>query len=949
MAVTQNTYTGDGSTVLYNFTFPYLATTDIKVKLDGVDTTAYTLANATTVQMNSAPASAAKIIIYRNTDNDNKKATFYPGSAIKAEDLNNNYDQILYTVQEVDNNSMSTLGDTAMQGDMLIGQGFGLQFEGTTPDDFETRLIAEDPTADRVVTMPDATGTMVLTSNPDDTKLKFGTDDDLEIYHEAFNDQSIIKADSKIISIMSGDSVEIEDNNGVNIALFEKEGGCTLYHDSGSQKLKTISDGVYITGSLGIGTTNPGNLLDISGNAHSKVLIETTGTANAAGIQIKHASGNAAEQTWQIQTDGSADGDLKLRNATDDTDVVFVKTNGKVGIGTTSPDALLDVYGDGANGEITAQRSGGASILTQAQESLGKFGTSSNHSLQLMANSTGYVTLKNNGKVGIGDSDPGYKLTVEEGTNDVVASFSSSDESAWIQLRDNDTTDTAVMIGAKDDDLMLRAGSNTQVTIKNDGKVLIGTTTSNASDRFTIVDPGNAFMSLRSDTEADNTSQVFDFAVGTDNRASTNVVSSITSTIAEGSASGGTLKGYLAFSTNAGDNLSEKVRIDPDGNVGIGTTSPDTLLHLRGEDTAVIRLENSDTSLAEQTDIQIIGGLEFEKQDPSGAGVGVVGGLRMYSGIDGITSYLSLSTSDGTGNDAERVKITSDGALIIDAGNAEQQLREFTSATDSDISGLFPSGSNFGTLHEVSPNGNHVLALRENDTTDSFAIISGGGNYNSDSVYDTVVAKFLPTSCELYFDNIKKIETSSHGVAVSGGLTTNGAYDFFTSSNAGGYSNLTLKKSDSEGDDDDFLQCRSSGSSSDVPPGNLAKLIIAGDGDVTNANNSYGSISDSKLKENIVDANSQWNDLKAIKVRNFNFKTDSNTKLLGVVAQEVETISPALVSESIDRDSETNEDLGTKTKSVKYSVLYMKAVKALQEAMTRIETLEAKVAALESA
>ena len=36
-----------------------------------------------------------------------------------------------------------------------------------------------------------------------------------------------------------------------------------------------------------------------------------------------------------------------------------------------------------------------------------------------------------------------------------------------------------------------------------------------------------------------------------------------------------------------------------------------------------------------------------------------------------------------------------------------------------------------------------------------------------------------------------------------------------------------------------------------------------------------------------------------------------------------------------------------KVKSVKYSVLYMKAIKALQEAQTRIETLETKVAALE--
>ena len=43
-----------------------------------------------------------------------------------------------------------------------------------------------------------------------------------------------------------------------------------------------------------------------------------------------------------------------------------------------------------------------------------------------------------------------------------------------------------------------------------------------------------------------------------------------------------------------------------------------------------------------------------------------------------------------------------------------------------------------------------------------------------------------------------------------------------------------------------------------------------------------------------------------------------------------------------------DEDLGTTTKGVKYSILYMKAVKALQEAMDRIETLEAKVAALES-
>ena len=70
---------------------------------------------------------------------------------------------------------------------------------------------------------------------------------------------------------------------------------------------------------------------------------------------------------------------------------------------------------------------------------------------------------------------------------------------------------------------------------------------------------------------------------------------------------------------------------------------------------------------------------------------------------------------------------------------------------------------------------------------------------------------------------------------------------------------------------------------------------------------------------------------------------------LGVVAQELETAGMnGLVQENIDRDEEMN-DLGTTTKTVKYSILYMKAVKALQEAMERIETLEAKVTALENA
>jgi len=120
------------------------------------------------------------------------------------------------------------------------------------------------------------------------------------------------------------------------------------------------------------------------------------------------------------------------------------------------------------------------------------------------------------------------------------------------------------------------------------------------------------------------------------------------------------------------------------------------------------------------------------------------------------------------------------------------------------------------------------------------------------------------------------------------------------------------------------------------------RFRVFDNGDVQNTNNSYGGISDAKLKENIVDANSQWDDLKTIQVRNYNFKAETGQPThtqIGVIAQEIEAVCPGLVVETIDRDAENN-DLGTTTKSVNYSVLYMKAVKALQEAIERIETLE---------
>ena len=103
MAVTERNVTSTGATS-YTFPFEYLKTTDVKVSVNGTASTQFTVPNGapTTVQFNTGhvPASGAAIRIYRDTDSDNLSATFYAGSAIKSQDLNDNFNQNLYVTQE---------------------------------------------------------------------------------------------------------------------------------------------------------------------------------------------------------------------------------------------------------------------------------------------------------------------------------------------------------------------------------------------------------------------------------------------------------------------------------------------------------------------------------------------------------------------------------------------------------------------------------------------------------------------------------------------------------------------------------------------------------------------------------------------------------------------------------------------------------------------------------
>ena len=123
--------------------------------------------------------------------------------------------------------------------------------------------------------------------------------------------------------------------------------------------------------------------------------------------------------------------------------------------------------------------------------------------------------------------------------------------------------------------------------------------------------------------------------------------------------------------------------------------------------------------------------------------------------------------------------------------------------------------------------------------------------------------------------------------------------------------------------------------------GVVYRFQVADSGNVTNTNGSYGTISDAKIKENIVDASPKLDKVNQLKVRNFNLIGDE-LKQIGFVAQEFEEVFPSMVEESPDKDMEGN-DLGTTTKMIKTTVLIPILVKAIQELNAKVVELEAKL------
>jgi hypothetical protein len=617
------------------------------------------------------------------------------------------------------------------------------------------------------------------------------------------------------------------------------------------------------------------------------------------------------DDAWRIFRNGS-----QLRFDANGTQALTIDSSQRVGIGTSSPDANLDVRG--SNASILISDSGRTQYWRiQNNET--------NDALVFNANDTSErMRIDSSGQVGIGTTSPGNLLHVS-GTG-TVCQLASSNNNNLINLKGNGATNGVWLGTTSSDDFVISSGASVteRARIDSSGRLGIGTSSPSTplevagavgsgviSDYLSLYYPqsyGGGGSGPRMLFKANDIAGTKSTYAGIWSLLHANTV--------------GAHSGKLVFGTTSGGNLVERLRIDESGNVGIGTTSASTILHVAST-APYIRIQDTDSS----------------------TGVTAQGGFEMYDNDGDRLFYLANESSS-----------SSDVSLFNIAGGA---LKFGTSGSERgqfDSSGrlLVGTSTGYGFTTAVfagngagdGPTGPGTIALSRGIAAPS---LSSGNALGHINFTDNAGAKFA--SIDGFTD------------ATPGSGDYPGRLQF--SVTADGASSPTERMRISRTGDllslnsDNGIVSRSTlsaGTANTVFIGqHSAASIISGtncfyiftNGNVVNTNNSYGAISDLKLKENIIDANSQWDDLKALQVRNYNFKEGQTHTQIGLVAQEAELVSPGLVTESPDRDEDGN-DLGTVTKSVNYSVLYMKAVKALQEAMERIETLEAKVAALET-
>jgi hypothetical protein len=449
--------------------------------------------------------------------------------------------------------------------------------------------------------------------------------------------------------------------------------------------------------------------------------------------------------------------------------------------------------------------------------------------------------------------------------------------------------------------------------------------------------------------------------------ATLNTLSSSGATITGGSINGTTV-GASTASTGAFTSLSASGVFSANGGATLGDASGDALTI----NSSAVSIPNGLNFGSNQFVITSAGNIGVGTSSPfSASGYGA---LTINGSTGGISSYYTggsetgriQSFSDGTNigvlqlesmgslsqmrfrtNGSERMRINSSGNVGIGTSSPGSRLtiagsdnpfrieltngnfyqREFggTSANNTLELNIRPNAGKSGYLTFTEDAISDRWAIGIQNGVDALRFISGiptGGTERMriDSAGNLLVGVTSGFTHRLWKNN-------------AGGVVT----DIANTSSTAGSRCLELSMGTTADATGTFIRCADNGA---------FRFLVLGNGNALNANNSYGALSDIKLKENIVDATPKLEKLNQVRIVNYNLIGEEQ-KQIGVIAQELEQVFPSMVDEMPDRDKEGNY-LGTTTKSVKYSVFVPMLIKAIQEQQAIITDLKSRIEALEN-
>ena len=417
------------------------------------------------------------------------------------------------------------------------------------------------------------------------------------------------------------------------------------------------------------------------------------------------------------------------------------------------------------------------------------------------------------------------------------------------------------------------------------------------------------------------------------------------------------------------------LNIDSSGRVGIGTTSPGELLHLNGA-SAALQIQDSGATNSIGKIINSSGILYVQSQNNTSHG------------------QIAFRTSDGSA--IERARIDSSGRLLVGTSTARSNTFNAAVSQSVQIEGTTDTGRGAAIFSSVAASSGSYLVLGHQrsgtlggntilDNNDEIGTVTFQGNDGTDFVPSASITAWVdgtpgandmpgrlvfsttadgassPTE-RMRITNAGYIKASNTGSYLSatgaehefrntiGGSLIARFYHAGTANDEYGVGIQTANDQNSSGTY--FLRCAGS---------ITERAIIRTNGGLANYQANNVNLSDINTKKDIGPAADTWNCIKEWEIVNYRYKDqpDDADLNVGVIAQQVAESCPEVItvfSEAKEAKPAVLDDDGNEVEppqeaqseklGVKEQQMYWMAIKALQEAQVRIETLEAEVAAL---